>query len=84
MKEPKAPAKRIVSTWLDALLFHQQLDAGIERGLGELDGAHVVLGHGDARLAFAFAQQIGEGAAVLDDARRCAPPARRRRRRLPR
>ena len=47
---------------VDALLFHQQLDAGIERRLGELDGAHVVLGDGDARLA--FLQQIGEGAAV--------------------
>ena len=46
---PKAPASRISSTRVDLELVHQQPDAGIERGLGELDGAHVVLG--DARSA---------------------------------
>ena len=32
---------------VDAELVHQEPRAGIERGLGELDGAHVVLGDGD-------------------------------------
>ena len=57
MKEPKAPAKRMRVDVVDALLFHQQLDAGIKRGLGELDGAHVVLGDGDLRLAVASADR---------------------------
>ena len=47
---PKAPARRILSTCVDAELVHQQPDAGIERGLGQLDGAHVVLRHADQRL----------------------------------
>ena len=36
---------------LDAQLVHQQLRAGIERRLGELDGAHVGLQDADLRLA---------------------------------
>ena len=46
---PKAPASRISSTSSIAELVHQQPDAGVERGLGELDRAHVVLGDRDPR-----------------------------------
>ena len=46
---PNAPARRISSTSSIAELVHQQPDAGVERGLGQLDGADVVLGDGDAR-----------------------------------
>ena len=28
---------------LDSQMLHQQADAGVQRGLGQLDGAHVVL-----------------------------------------
>jgi hypothetical protein len=41
---PKAPASVMRSHRLDAHAVHQQPCAGIERGLGELDGADVVLG----------------------------------------
>ncbi len=51
---------------IDALLVEQQFDAGIKRRLGELDGAHVVLGDGDALLT--LMHEIGEGAAVRQDA----------------
>ena len=34
---------------VDLELVHQQPDAGVQRGLGELDGADVVLGDRDAR-----------------------------------
>ena len=44
------------------------LRAGIERGLGELDRAHVGLMDHEARLA--LAEHIGEGAADRLDARR--------------
>ena len=47
---------------VDAELVHQQPRAGIERRLGQLDGAHVILGDRDQRLA--VAHHIGEGAAV--------------------
>ncbi len=67
MKEPKAPAKRICVDRLDALLFHQQLYAGIKGGLGELNGTDIVLSNGNARLA--VMQEIGEGASISDDAR---------------
>ena len=40
---PNAPASRIRSTLLDAQALHQQPDARIQRGLRQLDGAHVVL-----------------------------------------
>ena len=46
---PNAPARRISSTVVDPELVHQQPDAGVERGLGELDGPDVVLGDGDPR-----------------------------------
>ena len=67
---PKAPANVIALDLRDAVAVHQQLDAGIERGLGELDGAHVVLRDGDARLA--LADEVGEGAAGRFDARRAS------------
>src|SRR3546814_14467371 len=46
---------------LDAEAVHQQADAGIERGLAELDGAHVVLPDADLLPAplSAVVQQIG-------------------------
>ena len=53
---PKAPASRILPTCVDAELVHQQPDAGIERGLGQLDGAHVVLRDADQRLVAALAR----------------------------
>ena len=53
---------------LDAQVVHEQPDAGIEGGLGELDGADVVLGHQDARRA--VVQQVAEGPPIGDDARR--------------
>ena len=34
---------------VDRQLVHQQADAGVQRGLGQLDGADVVLGDRDAR-----------------------------------
>src|SRR5690606_17956845 len=52
---------------LHALLFHEQLGTGIKGRLGELDGAHVVLRDRDARLP--VVKQVGEGAALADDAR---------------
>ena len=61
---PKAPASVIRSTGVDAVAVHQQPDAGVERGLGELDGAHVVLR--DARVS---ARPRAAGS------RRCGPSA---------
>ena len=43
-------------------LVHQQAHARIERGLGQLNGAHVILRDRDQRLA--IAHHIGEGAAM--------------------
>ena len=53
---------------VDRVVVHEQADAGIERRLGELDGADVGLGDRDARRA--VADDIGEGAALGDDSRR--------------
>ena len=61
---------------VDAVVVHEQLHAGIERRLGELDGADVGLGDHDARLA--LADDIGEGAAARFDPARSARRARRR------
>ena len=61
---------------VDAVAVEEQLDAGIERGLGELDGAHVGLGHADPRLA--VADEIAEGAAVARRSAASGPRARRR------
>ena len=47
---------------VDAELVHQEPRAGIERGLGELDGTHVVLGDRDKGLA--LAHHIAEGSLV--------------------
>ena len=52
---------------LDAEMVHQQARAGIERGLGELDRAHV--GLQDPDLGLALVQQIGMRAAVRLDPR---------------
>ena len=76
---PKAPASVMRSTVADAVAVHQEAHAGIERRLGELDGAHIVLRDRDARLA--LADEVAEGAPVALDARACGPRARRRRRR---
>ena len=43
---PNAPASRMSCDLGDAGVLEQQLDAGAQRGLGQLDGAHVVLGDG--------------------------------------
>jgi hypothetical protein len=48
-------------------LVHQQPHAGIQRGLGKLDRAHIVLGDRNQRLA--FADHIAERAARLHHAR---------------
>ena len=53
-----------------ARALHEQLCAGVERGLGKLDRAHVGLIDEKARRA--LVQHIGEGAADLLDALR--PP----------
>ena len=47
--------------------LHQQLDAGIERRLGKLDGPDIVLGHGDRGPVVAGRPQyVGEGPAGGD------------------
>jgi len=58
---------------IDAEALHQQRYAGIQRGLRELDGAHV--GLGDFHLDCALMQQIGERSAVLDDSGRACGQA---------
>ena len=74
---PNAPASRIRSTRSIAVAVHQQRAAGVERGLGELDRAHVVLR--DRELAARRrAEHVGEGAAVRRRCAACARPARRR------
>ena len=61
---------------LDAEVVHQQPDAGVQRGLRELDRADVVLGDGDARAAVdALVEDVAERPAVGDHARR---PSRER------
>ena len=58
---------------LDPEVVHQQPNARVERGLGQLDRPDVVLGHGDARPAVdALAEDVAEGAAVGDHARRAS------------
>ena len=59
-----------------AIALEQQFGAGVERGLGELDGAHVGLVDLQARRA--VMQHIGESAADRLDARRFLRRARRR------
>ena len=61
----RARSRSTVST---PKLVHQQPRAGVERGLGELDGAHVALGDEDARPSRAVVQQVGVGAALGDAA----------------
>ena len=56
---PNAPASRTSSTRVDPGVVHQQPDAGVQRRLGELDRADVVLGDGDPEPA--------AGRAVVDD-----------------
>ena len=52
-------------------VIHQQPDARVERGLGQLDRPDVVLGHGDARPAVdALAEDVAEGPSIGDHARR--------------
>ena len=43
----------------DPASLHQELDSGVERRFGQLNGSHVVLGHDD-RLAIAGLMGIGE------------------------
>ena len=49
----------------DAELVHQQAHAGIERSLGKLDCAHVVLD--DLQRHLTFPEYVGEGASLLHD-----------------
>ncbi len=69
---PNAPARRTSSTLVDGELVHQQPDAGVERGLGQLDGTHVVLGDGDPRRrprSVAGMEDVAERPAVGHDPR---------------
>ena len=59
-----------------AAALDQQFRAGVERGLGELDRAHVGLIDQEPRLA--LAQDIGERATDRFDAASTSRPARRR------
>ena len=66
---PNAPARRTRVEVAIAGVVHQQAHAGVQRGLGELDRAHVVLG--DAQLAGRRrVQHVRERAAVGHDTRR--------------
>ena len=69
MCEPKAPARRTVSSGIHRQVVHEQADARVQRGLGKLDGAYVVLGHEDA--LFTIMQQVREGTPVGDDTLDC-------------
>ena len=69
---PKAPASVDPADALDAQPVHQQPGAGVERRLGELDGADVVLR--DADLGLARVQQVAEGAARRRGRAGCARP----------
>ena len=53
-----------------AVMIHQQLDTGIKRGLGQLNGADICLRHHNARLC--LLNHIREGAAIADHARGAA------------
>ena len=66
------------STRVDPGVVHQQPDAGVQRGLGELDGAHVVLGDATARadrrrLVQHVARRSGRRRRRAARARRSAP-----------
>ena len=52
---------------VDPELVHQQAGAGIKGRLGELNGADIVLGDGDCRLA--VANGVREGPAARPDPR---------------
>ena len=55
--------------FVDPQLVHQEAHAGVQGGLGQLDGPHVGLGDGDAWCARdAFVQDVAEGPAVGHDA----------------
>ena len=63
---------------VDRELVHQQPDARVERGLGQLDGPDVVLGDGDARAGprpVALVEDVAEGPTVGDDPRRACRQA---------
>ena len=61
---------------LDPVSLHQERAAGVQRGLGELDLADVVLRDDELRLA--GPEDVGERAAVGDDPLRAVRRARRR------
>ena len=63
MWAPKAPASTMRWTVSVLELVHEQAGAGVEGGLGELDGAHVALGDEDV-----VVQAVGVGAALRDHA----------------
>ncbi len=64
---------------LDLELVHEQPDAGVQRGLGELDGAHVVLGDEDARAVVGrLVEDVAERPAVRRRRAACAPRSRHR------
>ena len=68
MCAPNAPARRMRSTVSMPEVVHQQPAPGVERGLRQLDLAHVVLRDDQSRLA--VVQHVGERAAVGHDPRR--------------
>ena len=49
-------------------MIHQQLDACVKRCLGQLNGANIGLADDDARIG--LLEQIREGTAIPDNARR--------------
>ena len=68
-----------VAERIDTGVTHQQIDAGAQRGLRQLDRAHVVLG--DRQLDGVGAMQhVAERAIVGDDVRAGRRPSRRARR----
>ena len=64
---PKAPASRTRLDAIEPVAVEQEAAAGVQRRLGELDLAHVVLR--DRELGLAVDEDVREGAAVGDDAR---------------
>ena len=83
MWAPNAPARRTSVDHRVAGVLDEQVDAGAQRGLGELDRPHVVLGDGQAHTV-ALVEHVGERAPVGRRPGGCAPPGRpgwRRRRR---
>ena len=64
---------------LDLEVVHEQPDAGVQRGLGELDRANVVLGHEDpGPVVGGRVQDVAERPAVRHDPLACARRARHR------